>query len=143
MACGSASANSTGTHTMIRVRQPVIECIFDCLLHFEWLVKCKMYPKSTPNTPRFRELLLSRFHGTTWAPWTAGCGSKFLGRVPGLDRFTENTSDPCSSFSTSLKPYGVGFLQGSSFSIANSRKVIAAIRPSLPICLRSPRRNLS
>ena len=28
---------------------PVIECIFHCLLHFESLVKCKMYPKSTPE----------------------------------------------------------------------------------------------
>ena len=27
---------------------PAIECIFYCLLHFESLVKCKMYPKSTP-----------------------------------------------------------------------------------------------
>ena len=27
---------------------PVIECIFYCLLHMESLVKCKMYPQSTP-----------------------------------------------------------------------------------------------
>ena len=31
---------------------PVVECIFYCLLHFESLVKCKLYPKSTPETNR-------------------------------------------------------------------------------------------
>ena len=34
---------------MIRLRKPVTEYIFYCLLHFESLVKCKMPPKSTPG----------------------------------------------------------------------------------------------
>ena len=38
-----------GDKVMIRVRPSEKECIFYCLLHFESLVKCKMYPKSTPE----------------------------------------------------------------------------------------------
>ena len=34
---------------------PVLECRFYCLLHFESLVKCKMYPKSTPENPGFKK----------------------------------------------------------------------------------------
>ena len=49
-----------------------VECIFYCLLHFETLVKCKMYPKSRRATP-------SDCHGIIFRKHQAG----LLGRADG------------------------------------------------------------
>ena len=35
---------------------PVIECMSYCLLHMESLVKCRMYPKSTPASKKAKRL---------------------------------------------------------------------------------------